>query len=434
MFGSQAQSKESDVSEYHLCWNNYQASLASFLKLLSQAKDGEQLLTDVTISCTEGRLFQAHRLVLATCSTYFRSLFLGKGLSGGSGLGGACQIHPIVYIPDLSGQVMEQLLAFMYRGEITVPTSDLVPLIEAAKLLGVQGLTDPQEAIEENHRSSREDEAREEIHTSQIEEKPNEVGEKNVDCQQQSYLKYDLQSSVAAGSIKLEDDIAMQEEEVKKEIIQQPDSSENTTIYRPHHVEMDPPSPHPAASTTDSDQFPSYSALAPLPSPLALSLAANKHFSLGFGLDQQMGLPPPSVGRRKSTSNNRNSRSPRITSSQPILSSSQANTPQILYPNVYPPTEDPSRPFACSICPKRFRMKHHLKEHNLIHSGEMPFSCHLCPKRFNRSYTLKNHMKLHSNGVIPDQKHQMESSMSNGLGAGGLIVPMLPQNYSLMID
>ena len=27
----------------------------------------------------------------------------------------------------------------------------------------------------------------------------------------------------------------------------------------------------------------------------------------------------------------------------------------------YPKTEDPTRPFACPICPKRFRMKHHLK-------------------------------------------------------------------------
>jgi KRAB domain-containing zinc finger protein len=48
-------------------------------------------------------------------------------------------------------------------------------------------------------------------------------------------------------------------------------------------------------------------------------------------------------------------------------------------------------------------MKHHLKEHTLIHSGEMPFSCHLCPKRFNRSYTLKNHMKLHSAGNIQEK-------------------------------
>ena len=38
---------------------------------------------------------------------------------------------------------MEHLLAFMYRGETTVPTQDLLPLIESAKMLGIQGLMDP---------------------------------------------------------------------------------------------------------------------------------------------------------------------------------------------------------------------------------------------------------------------------------------------------
>jgi len=64
----------------------------------------------------------------------------------------------------------------------------------------------------------------------------------------------------------------------------------------------------------------------------------------------------------------------------------------------HPSTEDPTRLFVCTQCPKRFRMKHHLKTHTLIHSGEMPFSCHHCSKKFNRSYTLKKHMKIHSAG------------------------------------
>jgi len=62
------------------------------------------------------------------------------------------------------------------------------------------------------------------------------------------------------------------------------------------------------------------------------------------------------------------------------------------------PIEDPTRPFPCTQCPKRFRMKHGLKTHMLIHSGETPFSCHLCPKSFNRNYTLQKHLKVHSAG------------------------------------
>ena len=79
----------------------------------------------------------------------------------------------------------------------------------------------------------------------------------------------------------------------------------------------------------------------------------------------------------------------------------------------FPPIEDPSSPFGCSHCPKRFLRKHHPKEHVLIHSGEMPFSCHLCPRRFNRSGELKKHMKLHPSSIsLPDKFQQEESDFS----------------------
>ena len=53
------------ASEFHLSWNNYEASLASFLRVLSSAKEGEEALFDVTISCSGGRMFQVgHTLYL----------------------------------------------------------------------------------------------------------------------------------------------------------------------------------------------------------------------------------------------------------------------------------------------------------------------------------------------------------------------------------
>ena len=56
-------------------------------------------------------------------------------------VGGSCHAHPIVFIPDLSEEVLELILAFMYKGEITVPSHLVLPLMEAARLLGVQGRT-----------------------------------------------------------------------------------------------------------------------------------------------------------------------------------------------------------------------------------------------------------------------------------------------------
>lgn len=57
--GVQDQNTKMKASEFHLSWNNYEASLASFLRLLSSAKEGEEALSDVTISCSGGKLFQA---------------------------------------------------------------------------------------------------------------------------------------------------------------------------------------------------------------------------------------------------------------------------------------------------------------------------------------------------------------------------------------
>ncbi|XP_051899666.1 zinc finger and BTB domain-containing protein 4-like [Pristis pectinata] len=40
------------------------------------------------------------------------------------------------------------------------------------------------------------------------------------------------------------------------------------------------------------------------------------------------------------------------------------------------------RPFGCTICSKKFKMKHHLVEHMKIHTGHKPFECHICGKKF----------------------------------------------------
>ncbi|XP_023345247.1 zinc finger E-box-binding homeobox 2 [Eurytemora carolleeae] len=391
-----------EIAEYHLTWNNYNSSLISFLKHITPIQDFDSSLSDVTLSCAGQKNFQAHRLVLVTCSTYFRHIFLSKGMVGDKS---SCPGHPIVYIPDLSEEVLELILGFMYKGEITVPSHLIIPLMEAARLLGVQGLTEPSDSssssdsltspksgapeYQENHGSN----GNMENLTEDPEHSNNLVIDTKHDSEPEDLSQTDSEESDRRSS-----------------------KLDFSSFNGDHNLQVT--SPDSTKSLFPKSSFPT---LTPLPSPLALTA--------GLNLTPTRGYP--------TSSSRRSSKSPRLlspSSTSAAFSGDKIRSYQDAsrsYPDMsrsyttafdptrqYTGTQDPSRPFACSICPKRFRMKHHLKEHNLIHSGEMPFSCHLCPKRFNRSYTLKNHMKLHSTS---------QNGLQEGVVNPGLIIPLLSQ-------
>ncbi|XP_034043155.1 zinc finger protein 37 homolog [Thalassophryne amazonica] len=53
------------------------------------------------------------------------------------------------------------------------------------------------------------------------------------------------------------------------------------------------------------------------------------------------------------------------------------------------------KPYSCSECGKRFRMKSSLMSHMPCHTGEKPFSCSICRKCFGYRSTMALHMKSH---------------------------------------
>ncbi|XP_041968273.1 protein tramtrack, beta isoform-like isoform X18 [Aricia agestis] len=111
--------------QFSLCWNNFHANMsAGFHGLLSRGD-----LVDVTLAA-EGRLLQAHKLVLSVCSPYFQEMFKMNPTQ-----------HPIVFLKDVSHSALRDLLQFMYQGEVNVKQEELASFISTAEQLQVKGLT-----------------------------------------------------------------------------------------------------------------------------------------------------------------------------------------------------------------------------------------------------------------------------------------------------
>ncbi|XP_008573913.1 PREDICTED: zinc finger and BTB domain-containing protein 32 isoform X2 [Galeopterus variegatus] len=68
----------------------------------------------------------------------------------------------------------------------------------------------------------------------------------------------------------------------------------------------------------------------------------------------------------------------------------------------YPSQQHPparSRPYSCSVCGKRFSLKHQMETHYRVHTGEKPFSCSLCPQRSRDFSAMTKHLRTH--GAAP---------------------------------
>lgn len=115
-----------EAQQFHLKWNNHSLNtLSSFQHLLDT-----NCLVDVSLTCSSGKIVPAHRMVLAACSDYFYRLF--KDLP---------EKHPVIVFKDASEQILNDLLEFMYRGEVEVDEANLSDFLKFADTLQVKGLS-----------------------------------------------------------------------------------------------------------------------------------------------------------------------------------------------------------------------------------------------------------------------------------------------------
>ncbi|XP_022919048.1 protein abrupt-like isoform X2 [Onthophagus taurus] len=113
---------------YNLTWGEYGTSLISAVQLLRCQDE----LVDVTLAAG-GRTFHAHKVVLCAASPFLLDLLKST----------SCK-HPVVMLAGVQASDLEALLEFVYRGEVSVDSSQLPSLLQAAHCLNIQGLSPAQ--------------------------------------------------------------------------------------------------------------------------------------------------------------------------------------------------------------------------------------------------------------------------------------------------
>ena len=115
-------------------WDTFQANIAEQYQSLRGAHD----FTDVTLVCKDLSKTEAHRIILASGSTFFNGL-----LGGGDQVKG--HPHPMIFLPGVTRATLAPLLDFFYSGEASVAQEDLQDFLILSKSLGVKGLIQTEE-------------------------------------------------------------------------------------------------------------------------------------------------------------------------------------------------------------------------------------------------------------------------------------------------
>ena len=109
-----------------LQWNDFKQNISTSFGDLRGDKD----FTDVTLACEDGHQVEAHKVILASSSPFFKEL-LRKNQ----------HTHPLIYMRALRSEDLIAILDFLYFGEANIFKENLDSFLALAEELKLKGLT-----------------------------------------------------------------------------------------------------------------------------------------------------------------------------------------------------------------------------------------------------------------------------------------------------
>ena len=99
----------------------------SFTSNLFKSLHNDTNFRDITLVTNDNTCIQAHRVVLASCSSVFEEMLKAS-------------THPTIQLSDVNSKSLIYILEFMYMGETNVPVSEFHEFLNVGTQFQVQGL------------------------------------------------------------------------------------------------------------------------------------------------------------------------------------------------------------------------------------------------------------------------------------------------------
>ena len=113
------------VDKFNLTWKDYQTNVTKTFGSLRH----EDKLNDVTLVSDDHVQISAHKVVLSSCSGYFKDIFIKNNHS-----------HPMLCLVGMKSQEINHVLDYIYQGEVQLHQDDLDAFLEVAQKFQLEGL------------------------------------------------------------------------------------------------------------------------------------------------------------------------------------------------------------------------------------------------------------------------------------------------------
>lgn len=111
--------------KFNLKWNDFQSNITSaFSQLRTKTR-----FQDVTLVSDDQQQISAHRVVLTACSGYFNNILSQNDHS-----------HPLLCLDGINFLDLNNVLDFIYNGEVQIFHEDIDRFLQIGKKLEIQGL------------------------------------------------------------------------------------------------------------------------------------------------------------------------------------------------------------------------------------------------------------------------------------------------------